>query len=180
MPRAEIVPRCKRHEPIDDIRQIPGKQLRLQEGKELAGIDGPLASQHHTRCIKRLPGRASPGSNEQPQGLKGGRVRCICGKLNEAVDKNRAEQLRRAPCRIDNLTGGPRILSVRRAAPGISMINTVESITEVADDVSLASKELTAALAIATVSVARCALSSRSPGGLLSDAPLHNGGQCRH
>ncbi len=45
--------------------------------------------------------------------------------LEEAIDKDWAEQFGRAPCRIEDLTGRPRILSTYRFAPGMGMIDTV-------------------------------------------------------
>jgi hypothetical protein len=183
VPGAEILSGCERYELIDDVRQIPGKQLRFQDGEEFAGINRPLAPQYHARCIKRLPRRASPGNNEYSHSLKGSRVRCICGKLKEAVDKDRAEQLRRAPRRIDDLTSGPGILGAQRLAPGIGMIDAVQSISEITNDVPFASKKLTTTLTtltIPTVPLIRRTINRCFPVRLLSDAPFHSGGQRRY
>ena len=125
MPGAEILPGRKRYELIDDVRQVPGKQLRFQDGKELAGINGPLTPQHRASCVKRLPGRAPASDDKHPQCLESDGLRCIRSKLEEAIDKDWAEQFGRASCRIEDLTGRPCILSPYRFAPGMGMIDTV-------------------------------------------------------
>jgi hypothetical protein len=183
VPRADIVPGRERYELIDDSWQVLREQLRFEECEQLAGINGPLVSQHRACRFKCLSGRAPASRNENPQGFKSDRLPGIFGKLKEALDENRAEQLRCTPCRIEDLTGGLDILGARRVAPGMSMIDAVHSACEITDDVPLASKKLTptaTALMVPTVPLIGRAISSCLPLRFHSDAPLHNGGQRRY
>jgi hypothetical protein len=124
-----------------------------------------------------------PATTSIPNALEGDGLRCVRSKLEEAIDKDRAEQFGRAPRRIEDLTGCPGILSTYRFTSGMGMIDTVYGISEIAYDVPLSGKSPTttiAAFMVPALSLGRGTISGSFPVRFLSSTPFRNGSQRRY
>jgi hypothetical protein len=173
----------QRDQLVHDVGQVRGPQVGFYDRQQITCLNGTLPPQNGPCRIKRAARRAVTRPDEHGQRFERGRVGGVGGQLKQAVDQDRAEQLRRAARGIEDLAGSPLLLTRGRPGARSGTVDPVQCLSQIADGITLSGQKQAAALGTLTMTPSPFVsglLRRRVPRYFLSSSLLGDRGQGGH